>query len=462
MGRILTIVGAVVVSGVLLVLALPPADMGWLGWFCLAPMYLVVRDKGFAVGFCAALATCMLAALFTTVGWFYPPVSIPGLPTWHFVSFFLFAFPAGLVGGLVGETKLTRGWRIWVVPAWAVLAEALLQVYLPAHLGLTQYRSASMLTVASYTGIWGVSYLLWFANLLPALLPSKRFVSALPAAALAALSLLIPFGQAGRGTPVLVGAVQDAVGFADGLARASAAPSFSGARLVVWPESGGSEAVLNGDASKLRQASEKYPGLAFVTSFADSHTPNPHNTAALFEAGRESERYNKRKLFGGERMVRTPGDRPAAADWNGTRVGLSVCFDSCYPYIMRDLARLPGVTLVALPCGGPETPFAVLQAWHGAFTPFRSAEMGVPIVRSDLSGYSQVVDSHGRIVAEAPAGMSGLLTAKVVPESRWTLYKALGDWFLWFCGVLIAAGTWASVGRRRADRGRPKHSVLPV
>ena len=45
--------------------------------------------------------------------------------------------------------------------------------------------------------------------------------------------------------------------------------------------------------------------------------------------------------------------------------------------------------------------------------------------------------------------MIGLLTAEVVPESRWTLYKALGDWFLWFCGALITAGTWSSVRSRR-------------
>ena len=68
-----------------------------------------------------------------------------------------------------------------------------------------------------------------------------------------------------------------------------------------------------------------------MTSFADSYKPKPHNTAALFEAGRESDRYNKRKLFGGERMVRTPGDAPASADWNGTRVGLSVCLTPAIP-----------------------------------------------------------------------------------------------------------------------------------
>jgi hypothetical protein len=128
---------------------------------------------------------------------------------------------------------------------------------------------------------------------------------------------------------------------------------------------------------------------------------------------------------------------------------------------MRELARLPGVGLVVLPCGGPETPYGVIEALHGAFTPFRSAEMGVPIVRSDVSGFSQVTDACGRIVAEAPAGMQGVLRGTITPENRPTVYRTLGDWFLWACGVGVLCAAWAQARKEGRSAKRPAESVMP-
>ena len=49
-----------------------------------------------------------------------------------------------------------------------MLGSAATLVVLPAHFALTQYRSPAMLGLASSTGIWGVSFVLWFFTFLVA------------------------------------------------------------------------------------------------------------------------------------------------------------------------------------------------------------------------------------------------------------------------------------------------------
>lgn len=83
--------------------------------------------------------------------------------------------------------------------------------------------------------------------------------------------------------------------------KAQAEAARAGAELVVWPEFGGLGFAPNGDTRLLRQFSKP----PFVTSFRDDAQPLPHNAAALFENGTESERYFKRKLFGGETQMHT-------------------------------------------------------------------------------------------------------------------------------------------------------------
>ena len=241
MGRIFTIVGAVVLSGVLLVLALPPADFGWIGWICLTPLYLAVRDKGFAFGFCAALATCMLAAFLTTVGWLYAPVIIPGLPTWHFVSFFLrvprrpcgrarrrneadsrLANMGGAGLGGVGRSSASGLPSRPPGPDPMPFRIHAHRCELYRHLG--RFVSRLVCQPAAHSDAFETSALCLAGGS-----AHWRF------------PLSIPFRKAGAGKqPVSVGAVQMADALAENLTRASSSPTFTGRRLVVWPESGGS------------------------------------------------------------------------------------------------------------------------------------------------------------------------------------------------------------------------------
>lgn len=119
-------------------------------------------------------------------------------------------------------------------------------------------------------------------------------------------------------------------------------------------------------------------------------------------------------------------------------IGLNVCFDSCFPSIIRETAQL-GTSIVALPTIDPPSTHNFIAAIHAAYTPFRAAESGVAIVRADGYAHSMVCDSRGMITGELGPG-DGILIADTAVGPRWTVSKLLGDWFLWACASLLIFG----------------------
>jgi len=96
------------------------------------------------------------------------------------------------------------------------------------------------------------------------------------------------------------------------------------------------------------------------------------------------------------------------------------------------------VTVIALPTIDPETPHQFIAAMHAAFTPFRAAENGVTIARADGFAHSMIVGADGKIRFELASGEG--MGASAISFSKETLYKRLGDWFLYLCGLGFAVG----------------------
>ncbi|RIJ97527.1 MAG: hypothetical protein DCC46_12845 [Armatimonadetes bacterium] len=462
------------VSGALLTASMPPADLGMLSWLCMAPLLIGVRGSGFVVGSLAALGAALIAAWLSVIGVFYPGVArLDETAAWHYVGFFLFSLSMVAVAGIWADLKTTSRW-VWLwLPAIAVVAEATLLLYLPAHLGLAHYRSPFLLKLASFTGIWGVSYLVWASNVRVAmafadgrlrerskLLAARTLDLSLLAVILAAMVWRFPPpapGALGEGKhgQMLLAAIQTLSHEPDQLDRLHRQAAAHEPEFVVWPELSASGWVVGGDVGELQKVSEQ--GVAFVTSYPRLEGGSlPYNVSTLFVEGKALGNYRKRKLFGGERSMHLPGSKPTSARFRKGDVGLLVCFDSCFPYIVRETASLPGVNSISLPSMGPESPFGVMQAVHGAFTPFRAAENGVAIARGESSAFAQIVDGDGRIVAEAPAGFEGAIAGWVSDRPRWTFYKVAGDWFLGVCVVvtLIVGATAILRQRNEAVPGR--------
>ncbi len=458
----------VALSAALLVLALPPADFGVLGWACLAANLAFVRGRGFAFGFLAMLAVAMLAAWLTTTGWLYRVSNVPGDAAWHYVGFLILALPMGIVGGLLGERAEPLGARdAMLVASVAVAVELALTLYLPVHLALTQFRSPAMLALASVGGIWLPSYLVWLANVLAAsaideIARNKPVRAPIARLALVASLLAIswpvsrsrsvvespaPRARTSEGQ-ILLGAIQTTSGELERLMSMHMSLNTYEPEVVVWPELSAVAICAGGDSSALAAAALRAGAAPIATTFQDDARPMPHNVASIVCRQGESRRYRKRKLFGGETAMHAPGSEAVAVPHRGRAVGLANCFDSCFPKeMLRTATASPNVAYAILPCMGPESPFGFTQAIHGAYTPFRSAELGIPVARGESSAFAMIVDRDGRIVSEALPGYEGAISGYVTPGPRWTFYRIAGDWFAWLCAAATAG--WA-IGSIRA------------
>jgi apolipoprotein N-acyltransferase len=435
MKPLLAIFAGGLLSGVLLAMALPPCDQWWLGPICLAPVLSLVAGKGLLRGFLGGMAVSIALVATILTGFIYGRTDSGSESAWIYTGCGFFGFLITTVCCVASETGTEGRRRVAVLSSLAVCLELAMFPVLPAHLALTQYRMGGMLLLASLGGIWLVSILIWAANV--ALADILRRSSSAPAltvfgALIAAYaSGFLP--RAGDGPTVRVGAVQTSEFDQELMRKLNAEAGKQGAVLTVWPEFSGLDMVRRGNSAELRVFSAEAGQPAFVTTFPDGFAPLPHNTAALFKHGRESDHYFKRKLFGGETAMHAPGDKAVAVPWRGkTNIGLNICFDSCYPQLIHDTSSLPNVGLIALPTIDPESAHGFVAAVHASFTPFRGAESGVPIVRGDGGAWSMIVDNTGRIVAQLGVG-PGTVVGDVVPKRRWTLYSVLGDWALYLC-----------------------------
>lgn len=422
-------------SGLLIVLALPLGEQSYLVWIALVPLLRGSKEKGFLVGFVLSLVAIFFAAWLAKTGIFYEHKNYEESEGWLYTGFGLFGFAFALSVAFWADKKVGTK-PLWWLAALGVLLEACLLIELPAHLALSLYRHPIALTLASIGSIWLLSYLVWLCNLWLSQLPIKhaaRFGAAFAVLTFASSFVPLP----GSGPKVLVAALQTAEVDDRNLETAQRKIAAQGPLLTVWPEFSGMVMAVGGDTTSLLNLAKT--SSPFATTFRDAHEPLPHNIAAIFSETGESPRYQKRKLFGGEKAMHTRGSKPASAPLRGHTVGLNICFDSCFPSIMRETALLPGVDLIVLPTIDPPSKHYFVAGIHAAFTPFRAAETGLSIIRADGYAYSMIVDNTGAIVAEAGAGEKVLL-GEVGISARNAPARLLGDAALYACGIAFIFG----------------------
>lgn len=435
----------IALSSVLLVLCLPLGEQAYLGPICIVPLLVATRNRGFVWGFGAAIICLFLAGWLALQGWFYGSrVAGESGSAMVYAACGIFGFSVALTTAFAADSKLGEK-PVWALAGLGVLFEAALLIELPGHLALTQYRNPGMMAIASVGGVWLVSFLLWWMNLAISRLVLKRdWWLAMVLIAVVYIGQFLPATRSAGG--LTVAAIQINPMFDERLASKHREAASKGVELAVWPEFAGI-AFVGRDTKKLQDLSL---ATALVTSFPDDTRPKPFNVAALFHSGKESERYAKRKLFGGEKHDHQAGNKSVVVDFDKYKLGMGICFDSCFPKAMRETART--ADMIALPTIDPESPYGFLAAMHAAYTPFRAAETGVPIIRADGMAYSMIIDSSGTILAEAGQG-DALLIAKMPPRFRYPLAIYVGDGMLLVSAFLVVFGFWRrppveSTGRR--------------
>jgi len=360
--------------------------------------------------------------------------------------------------------KLAPVTALFIFPALWTSVE-FLESWISPHgawgaIGYSQVDWPAAIQVASITGVYGVTFVLYlFANAVALALKGERLVAVFGAA----LTIAVIAGGYARltspqGTPLPVAALADmtAKGSSDtklDIARRYAAAirlaGARGAKVFVTPETG-----IESDALPPVRAASADAG-ALVVAGTRSRMPQ-RNMAVAFVSGEQALVYDKRhRLFPDEAKYRA-GTR---AGLIGNGMAVAICKDLDFPRTIRGDAQA-GIRLMMVPAND-----FYLDDWlHARQAVMRGVENGFAVVRTAVHGLATVSDDRGRILALARAEKPGFVIAQAdVPlGSGPTLYTRYGDWFAWLC-VALAIGLSALVFRVgvRAQSAGAKKVIMP-
>lgn len=450
--------GLALASGVLFALALPPFNHAWLGWVALAPLLVAARGRRPLEAVGLGLLSGLTAGA-VQVGWHSDTERL----FWGWLPFFSLS---ALFGVMALAAAAPRS-----VPFLACLGVALEWLTtvspLPLNIALTQSQNLRLIQIASVTGIWGVSLLLWLANAAAADAIVRRKLLTKPLAMTAgAVGLALLYWLATESvTPrvperqLTVAAIQDFSGAETGdlapplpddadvdYEKMTRQAVRRGAQLVVWSEERlgtGFNLPRRDPTFALARELKTY----LVAGYQGRETPKAFNNAALVGPdGTILGVHHKVHLYLGERQTTQIGGATRAFATPLGKVGMLICFDSCYTGITRQLVQ-SGAQIVAMPNYDPPAPRGVLHSLHSAFLPFRAVENHVPFVRADSNGVSQIVAADGRIVSQSPLFHPDVLVGTVaLGDGRGTLFTRWGDWAAYLC-LVGALGLRPAFGR---------------
>jgi apolipoprotein N-acyltransferase len=518
------------IAGLTWAASFPKLGVAGLAW--VAPGVLLLTASGAGAGTCFRLG--YVAGLFhylVSLYWLlFIPLPAGALAAWLALSAYLALYPAVWVwlcwqfcparisadSGLAFPERITsmtigsrQVWALGSAAVWVALemTQARLFSGFPWNfLGSSQYAILPVIQFASFTGVYGISFLIvWFSvSLVCALAVMARKPDAVRIwfgdlmVPMLALMCLAWFGvqritaRAVRGKTLSVALIQPSIPqtliwdpsentnrFRQLIALTERALADK-SDLIIWPEA----AVPN----LIRYDPESFAAItnlvithgAWMILGADDAVPRTPS-----EGGREVDYYNssflitpqgeikgeyrKRRLVAfGEYipLVRwlpflrnlipvgdgfTPGDRPMpfAMPDLGVTTSVLICFEDVFPHVAREYVEDEIDFLLNLTNNGWFGASAA-QWQHAAGAVFRAIENGLPLVRCANNGLSCWVDSVGRMHDVYFPGTRDIYGAGYkrvrIPIAEAlrepTLYQRYGDWFGWTC-VGIAAGLLA-------------------
>ncbi len=463
-----------------LVAMLATAALTWFGtgldpfwplmWFAPLPVLLFALDAS-TWGAALVAGLGMILGLLSLCGYLHGALGtpLPILVRILLTEGVMFALAVLLFRGLARR----QAYRTAVVafPAFWVSFEWLLNLTSPhgtgGSLAYSQLNFLPFLQLASLTGPWGMSFLVWA---LPAALaitirlareaPRQGYrILGATAGVIAAVLVFgaVRLGIAPAGAPARVGLVasdgrnEDVAD--DGAPTARLLQAYAGA-LAQLVQQGASVVVLpekigmvvdsdNGGVDAELQSLADTNHLRLVVGVLRVVPPGPghplkvrYNEARIYAPHAPVETYDKEHMLPPFESNLTPGTAltllPASsghATW-----GVAICKDMDFTQLSRRYGEAgAGLMLV------PAWDFFMDWVWHGHMAVMRGVESGFSVVRSAKGGSLYVSDDRGRILAEIKsnaAPFSSLLAS--VPETHdRTLFLLWGDWFAWVAVAVL-------------------------
>lgn len=487
-GRSLSLRGPLLaaLSAAGLILAFPLYGLRLLAFIALVPLLVGVRDlsplRALALGLFAGV-------LFYTVNlsWLMVAmVEFGRLP--RGVGVILLLLLAGYVALFLGIFCALYAWlrpaspwlELLLPPAlWTgleVLRAHALTGFPWAFLAYTQAQELGLIRVATWAGMYGVSFLIVLANAAIALLLTRRTEGLarvrVAAGALALGAAMVGLGAWGSrpaddGRELRVALIQGNIpqglkwspewrqATAEIYRRLTLDVAETRPDLIVWPETAlpfflGPDLAAREWVARL--ATEADSSLLIGSLDVEQASP-PHylNSAFLVSPGGEiTQKYDKihlvpfgeyvplkRLLFFAQKLTQgavgdfSPGTGRTVFALPGARFGVTISYEVYFPHEVRRFFLNGADFLVNI----------TNDAWYGrtaaarqhmAMAVFRSVENGAYLVRAANTGISGVVDPQGRVTHEIGEIFTrGTLGATIRVARRETLYTRYGDVFAW-------------------------------
>ena len=367
-------------------------------------------------------------------------------------------------------------------------------------LGISQVDNVALCRIASWTGVYGVSFEIALVNVALAvafLVPRPKrgmmFAAALAAAAVLQSGRLVemPPAKVDRGALLVQQDIPVAANWSPGslqqtlqeltdlTQRAAANHREPKIDLIVWPES---PAPFFTNDTKFRQAlSDTARGTNAwgLVGAIGSNAPSPNDDGPLFNSaalvspqGEWAARYDKVHLVPFGEYLPFPslfsfaggltkevgqfehGHSHAPLDAGGERIGIFICYESIFPDEVRQSANLGAQVLVNISNDGWYGDSGA-YAQHLNQTRMRAIENDRWLLSATDTGVTAAIDPLGRISARIPRKERSTLDASYALTSVTTFYTRHGDCFAYACaiislGALVERFTLAT--RKKADQ----------
>lgn len=439
-------------------------------WLALAPLPLLLgRRRPALLGFVWGLATWL-----TAIPWIARVLHLYGELPWALSVFcllllagYLALYPAllaGLGARLWRSSPTRRGGTL--LPLFALPALWVALEWLRTHLfsgfpwnlaGYAWVEVPGALPLSAWVGVYGISYLVLFANTGVALAVDRRRWEPAALGVLLPLVLLAAGGRWGAGHPVYNGPEPEPVRIVQPNIENELRPeaetvqanyrkvlrlldsSCEPGALVVLPESSFWPFVYARDAGlkwDLRRTLETGRCSVLFNSIepagaGERASGGYYNAVYLLDPSGLRGRYDKRHLvpFGEyvplsgvfsflDAVARNaggfvPGDTVTLLPWERERLGVAVCFEIIFPADVAELVRAGATVLVTVTndawYGDTWAPWQHLRAAR-----FRAAESRRPVLRAAITGVSALIASDGSLLASVDLYRERVIRGRVL------------------------------------------------
>lgn len=484
------------ISAILLILSFPRFDYELLAWFALIPLLVALKERNLRWAFILSFIT----GITFFAGVFYWINIVNGFRLNDFILCIVYL---GCYFGLFGLgfnfiSNKSRLPPILTAPALWVSLEYLRShagiLSLPwALLGHSQYLNLPIIQISTFTGVYGVSFLIVMANAALSgimLSHAKDFkpvlITSLILGIVLAYGFIVISGESER-SKISITVIQGNLphdlrwgpafqkeNLEKHLQLTKEAVNAGRASIIVWPEVAAQGSLTHDlylwqSISNLAKETDAYLliGSADRPKFGQREFKKKrrYNSAFLISPrGSLDGQYNKIRLtpFGEylpyENFLPWPsrfvsnsanfisGKEYTIFNLNDIKFGITICWENIFPDHFRKFVKQGANFMINITneawFGETAAPYQFLM-----INVFRAVENRVSIVRSAYTGISSFIDPHGRIIGRIKDNnkdtfVEGYLTKEIPLSKGKAFYTIYGDIFAYInlimAGVLLA------------------------